>query len=275
MNTGRPTYTAPPRQQGLALLVVLAILTVMVTVALEMNRQGRNAVLASAAGSRHVQISQMHESGLQAAMAILIADRLASDTDSLQEEWADNEAVGQRIGVMVPFEQGRLSVEIRDELGRLQVNALVQRPGSPQTRPDHVQVGEGAVKQSRFLHRREDRHWTESDEWRSLFLAALTELTQAKRVELRLVTGLPVAFYADRQAVRDRLLGDHRVQRENRHAQTLQVSDCRIIPQPFGRVVKISSFQMISDCETGVVFVPCFQVNLATEGVPDIVLLHP
>ena len=42
-----------------------------------------------------------------------------------------------------------------------------------------------------------------------------------------------------------------------------------------GRVVKISSFQMISDCETGVVFVPCFQVNLATEGVPDIVLLHP
>ena len=143
------------------------------------------------------------------------------------------------------------------------------------TRPDHVQVGEGAVKQSRFLHRREDRHWTESDEWRSLFLVALTELTQAKRVELRLVTGLPVAFYADRQAVRDRLLGDHRVQRENRHAQTLQVSDCRIIPQPFGRVVKISSFQMISDCETGVVFVPCFQVNLATEGVPDIVLLHP
>jgi plasmid segregation protein ParM len=105
------------------------------------------------------------------------------------------------------------------------------------THPDHVQVGEGAVKQSRFLHRREDRNWTESDEWRSLFLAALTELTTANRVDLRLVTGLPVAFYADRQAVRDRLLGDHRVQRESRHAQALQVSDCRVIPQPFGALL--------------------------------------
>ena len=103
--------------------------------------------------------------------------------------------------------------------------------------PAHFQVGEGAVQQSRFLHRREDRHWIESDEWYSLFLAALTELTQANRVELQLVTGLPVAFYGDRQAVRDRLLGDHRVQREGRHAQTLQVVGCRVIPQPFGALL--------------------------------------
>ncbi|HIQ01893.1 MAG TPA: ParM/StbA family protein [Anaerolineales bacterium] len=105
------------------------------------------------------------------------------------------------------------------------------------THPDHVQVGEGAVTQSRFLRRREDRHWVESAEWYALALAAFTELTVAKMVELRIVTGLPVAFYGDRQVVRDRLLGSHRVQREGRHAQTLKVVDCRVIPQPFGALL--------------------------------------
>jgi plasmid segregation protein ParM len=103
--------------------------------------------------------------------------------------------------------------------------------------PDHVQVGKGAIAQSRFLHRREDRRWVESDQWYTLFLAAMTELTSAKRAELRIVTGLPVAFYGDRQAVRDRLLGGHRAQREGRNAQALTVTDVRVIPQPFGALL--------------------------------------
>lgn len=105
------------------------------------------------------------------------------------------------------------------------------------THPLNVQVGAGAVTQSRFLQRREDRHWVESDEWRALFLAAITELTTATFTELRIVTGLPVAFYADRQAVRDLLLGDHKVQREGRHMQTFRVVDCRVVPQPFGTLL--------------------------------------
>lgn len=103
--------------------------------------------------------------------------------------------------------------------------------------PDNVQVGEGAVTQSRFLQRREDRHWVESAEWYDLALAALTELTPARSVEVRIVTGLPVAFYADRQVVRDRLLGEHKAQREGRPAQTFKVVDCRVIPQPFGTLL--------------------------------------
>jgi len=104
--------------------------------------------------------------------------------------------------------------------------------------PQHVQVGEGAVAQSRFLNRREDRGWIESQEWHTLALAALSELTSAKLAELRLVSGLPVAFFkGDKDAVRDRLLGNHKLQREGRHAQTLRVVDCRVIPQPFGALL--------------------------------------
>jgi len=103
--------------------------------------------------------------------------------------------------------------------------------------PEHVQVGEGAIAQSRFLHRREDRKWIEDAEWYALFLAGITELTTAKRAELRIVTGLPVAFYGDKVAVRDRLLGNHRAQREGRNAQALQVTECKVIPQPFGALL--------------------------------------
>lgn len=104
------------------------------------------------------------------------------------------------------------------------------------TTPDHVQVGDGAVSQARFLKRREDRSWVESDEWYHLFLAATTELTTGS-AELSVVTGLPVAFYSDKDRVLDRLLGQHRVQREGRRAQTLRVTSCRVIPQPFGALL--------------------------------------
>jgi hypothetical protein len=106
--------------------------------------------------------------------------------------------------------------------------------------PDHVQVGEGAVRQSRFIAPREDRAWVTSEVWRNLARAALTELTTANRAELRVVTGLPVAFYDDRQAVRDWLLGDHRVQREDRRAQTFRVTACHVIPQPFGALLSVA-----------------------------------
>jgi len=102
------------------------------------------------------------------------------------------------------------------------------------TMPDHVQVGEGAIQQSRFVHRREDRRWIESQEWYMLALAALTELTEATVADLRIVTGLPVAFYDDKKVVRDRLFCEHKAQREGRRGQSLRVSDCRVIPQPFG-----------------------------------------
>jgi len=105
------------------------------------------------------------------------------------------------------------------------------------THPVNAMVGEEAIAQSRFLNRREDRGWVESDEWYALALASLTELTNATLADLVIVTGLPVTFYTDKTVVRDRLLGEHKVQRENRRAQSLRVSDCRVIPQPFGALL--------------------------------------
>lgn len=102
-------------------------------------------------------------------------------------------------------------------------------------------VGQGAVEQSRFLKRREDRAWIESDEYYRLMLATFTELTAATFVELVVVTGLPVAFYSDKTALRDRFLGEHRVTREGRRGQQVfRVTEARVIPQPFGALLSVA-----------------------------------
>jgi len=99
------------------------------------------------------------------------------------------------------------------------------------------QVGEAAVLQSRFLDRHEDRDWLRSEAYYALLLAAFTELTAATVVDLTVVSGLPVAFYSDKDVLRDRLLGEHRVTREGRRSQVFRVSDARVIPQPFGTLL--------------------------------------
>jgi plasmid segregation protein ParM len=102
-----------------------------------------------------------------------------------------------------------------------------------------VLVGQGAVEQSRFVNRREDRAWIESDEYYTLFLASLSELSSATSIDVTLVTGLPVAFYSDHDHLASILRGEHHVARSGagRRAQLIRVLDCRVIPQPFGALL--------------------------------------
>ena len=101
-------------------------------------------------------------------------------------------------------------------------------------------IGQGAVEQSRFVNRREDRSWIESDEYYRLMLATFTELTTATSCDLMVVTGLPVAYYADKDKLRGLLLGEHRASREGRRSQVFRVGDCRVIPQPFGSLLSLA-----------------------------------
>jgi len=71
-------------------------------------------------------------------------------------------------------------------------------------------------------------------------LATLTELTTATSCDLTVVTGLPVAYYSDKDKLRDLLLGEHRASREGRRSQVFRVGDCRVIPQPFGALLSLA-----------------------------------
>jgi len=121
--------------------------------------------------------------------------------------------------------------------------ALNQQDAILLTMPDgnKVLVGDGAIAQSQFLNRREDRHWIQSPEYHALMLAAFTEITSASRVDLDIVTGLPIAFFlGDMETVQERFLGTHKVTREGRHAQVFQVNSCTVIPQPFGTLFAVA-----------------------------------
>ena len=117
--------------------------------------------------------------------------------------------------------------------------------------PSNTLVGDEAIMHSRFIQRREDRAWIESDEYYMLFLAALTELEAGTWTSVRIVTGLPVAFYSDRNKLRDRLMGEHKVQRKGKPVQTFVVSECRVIPQPFGTLLAaaLDDFGKIEDTD--------------------------
>ncbi|MFZ5915538.1 MAG: hypothetical protein ACOYZ7_01215 [Chloroflexota bacterium] len=100
--------------------------------------------------------------------------------------------------------------------------------------------GAEAVKKAVTGARKESAGWIETPEYLSLFLAALSELTEATQATVNLVTGLPLADYKrDRARLRDRLLGTHQFVREGRRGQSLTVETVRVVPQAWGAVLAL------------------------------------
>jgi general secretion pathway protein K len=118
-------------QRGVALLVTLAVTTLLVTMALEYNRRARYALIAAAAARDYLTMTEMAGAGVQLAMAILIKDRMENDTDTPLDDWANPERIAEVLKAY-PFEAGQLTLVIADELGKIQVNALVGQPDGKQ-----------------------------------------------------------------------------------------------------------------------------------------------
>ncbi|MGB2928086.1 MAG: general secretion pathway protein GspK [Desulfobacterales bacterium] len=113
--------------RGMALLVTLTIITVLIAVALEMNRKTRSVVFSAAASRDRITLSHMASSGIDIVKAMLITDKNNSNHDSLQEEWADSEKISELLQD-IPFEDGAIKLTITDEPGKIQINSLVTYP---------------------------------------------------------------------------------------------------------------------------------------------------
>jgi len=120
--------------RGIAVVMAMSVVLLLFTVALELHMSERVHVFTSASARDRLTVEQMAESGINMAMLILVKDRLDSESDSLQEDWADEEAVAAHL-VEIPFEQGQLAVKITDEIGKIQINALVQFPEGREFNP--------------------------------------------------------------------------------------------------------------------------------------------
>lgn len=113
--------------RGIALILTLSVIVVLVTVTFELNWQLQGAVTSAAVMRDRLVLSQMIESGVEIAQAILIRDKYDSQTDSVQEDWANPEKIEAYLS-QIPFEDGAIRLLISDERARIQVNALVQFP---------------------------------------------------------------------------------------------------------------------------------------------------
>ena len=115
--------------RGIALLLVISVTTILIAAALEYNRRSRFMVLSSVVARDRLTLSQMASSGIHAAMALLAKDRAESNMDSLREDWANPDKIKELLDD-IPFDEGELTVTISDEMGRIQINALVTSPDS-------------------------------------------------------------------------------------------------------------------------------------------------
>ena len=115
-------------RQGIALLITLVVVTVLIGGLLALNAKARSAIASTSAIRDRYTLSQMAASGIHMAMAMLIEDKNDTEIDSVQEDWANPDRIEEALSVM-EFEHGEIHVDIKDELGRIQVNALVGFPG--------------------------------------------------------------------------------------------------------------------------------------------------
>ena len=131
------------RERGVALLMTLAFITLAISLAIETNRISRLSIESTDGFQNRLVAGEMAIAGIHGAMAILIQDRYASEVDHLKETWADPEKLKEAFEA-VSFESGRIEVLITDEMGRIQINALVDFAQASQFNPAQQQIMERA-----------------------------------------------------------------------------------------------------------------------------------
>jgi general secretion pathway protein K len=136
--------------RGVALLVTLSVMTVLVAASLEYNRRARFELVSSAAARDQLTMTEIAKAGVQVAMALLAKDKAENDTDTPMDDWADPVKIEELLQDF-PFEDGKVSLVIHDELGKIQVNALVDFPEGKQFNETQRQLWQ------RFLQSFNDR----------------------------------------------------------------------------------------------------------------------
>lgn len=114
-------------RRGIAVIMAISVMLLMITVALELHVNERTNLLNAAVFKDRIILDQMAAAGIHLGMAVLTKDRLESETDSVQEDWADQETLSAFLSE-IPFEDGQLTISIVDEMGKIQVNSLVTFP---------------------------------------------------------------------------------------------------------------------------------------------------
>ena len=108
-------------QRGVALILVLLMISIIVAVTIQLNRSMRSEVYEAANLSDGIRLRYVAQSGFYAGEALLLADK--NPFDALTEDWAKTEMLALKSEGL--FDNGAFNLLIEDEGGRIPVNRLV------------------------------------------------------------------------------------------------------------------------------------------------------
>lgn len=115
-------------QKGIALLIVLMVTTVMTVLILDLHQSVRINFYIASNLADGVKASYLVRSGVQVAAGALLSDRQDNSVDSLHEDWYD--FLGKLGMPGMPVGDGTVIMEINDEAGRFNLNAMVGKRGN-------------------------------------------------------------------------------------------------------------------------------------------------
>jgi general secretion pathway protein K len=145
-------------QNGMALVVVLGVIAVLLVTGLHLSRLTTQSVTLARQRTDQFMAREMARSAIHLAMALLADDAAKTDTDSIQEDWADPDTLSGMVE-QLGYSRGRIILDITDELGKIQVNALMQHFPGHEVNPDQVSLWERLLD----LHQDPDRSGTNPD----------------------------------------------------------------------------------------------------------------
>ncbi len=122
--------------RGFALILTILITSLLVFLTLQFNISMRSDLFGAARLRKGTMLSYVARSGFESALALLYQDAQDTEYDSLDEEWANSRVLSEYSGEM--FEQGRFEVQINDQSGKIQINALVDKNGKVDSRQQDV-----------------------------------------------------------------------------------------------------------------------------------------
>jgi general secretion pathway protein K len=107
--------------RGIALVLVILMISIIVAVTLEFNRSSRYEISEAAGLSDDIRLTYMAKSGFYGAQILLLEDM--NNFDALTERWAQSEDISSYTEGF--FGKDSLQVYIEDESGRIPINKLV------------------------------------------------------------------------------------------------------------------------------------------------------
>ncbi len=110
-------------KKGMALLLVISLISVLAVITLQFGRDMRDFFLVSASLGNETRLALMAKSGITIAGELLAEDQKENSFDSPQDSWA----LLQDEDLSTLFDFGSLQVAVFDEGGKFQINAMISR----------------------------------------------------------------------------------------------------------------------------------------------------